>query len=236
MVEPRAFWNKKILRWEAGRYDWRGQNRNSILERIADRSSISLRHRQRLGVELISENIAGRHIVELGCGSGLLAMPLLEAGAATYHGMDISNVAIEAALARSAGYDQQERISFEIAQVSALPKLHPGAVIISLGLLDWLNDDELANLVTQQGNRDYLHSISESRASLSQLLHRTYVQIAYGYRTGQYVPRYFKTEDIAGLFTQQNKRPAYVYRDAALSFGALVSSFPVGSLVDTSVG
>ena len=64
-------------------------------------------------MELVAENIVGRHIVELGCGSGLLAMPLLEAGAATYRGMDISNVAIEAALARSAGYDEQERISFE---------------------------------------------------------------------------------------------------------------------------
>jgi SAM-dependent methyltransferase len=234
MVDPRAFWNKKILLWEAGRYDVNGQSRNSSLERIADRSSNSLRHRQCLGVELISKKIEGRHIVELGCGSGMLAIPFIEAGASTYHGIDIADVAIEAAQARAAGYEQGGRISFEVAQVNTLSELNRDAIIVSLGLLDWLNDDELGNLIAQQGERDFLHSISEDSASLSQLLHRFYVHLAYGYRTGAYVPRYYHPKDIARLVATQNDRPTYVYRDSILSFGALISSFPIGPEIDAS--
>ena len=97
MTNPRTFWNNKILNWEAGRYGEREGVRKSILERLADRSSSSLQRRQQLAVDLIARHVKGRCITEIGCGSGLLAERLISAGAESYVGVDISDVAIEAA-------------------------------------------------------------------------------------------------------------------------------------------
>ena len=64
-------------------------------------------------------------------------------------------------------------------------------VVLSLGVLDWLTDEELAILYEKQGRADYLHAIAEQRASIQQLIHRAYVHMAYGHRTQGYKPRYF---------------------------------------------
>ena len=189
MTNPRTFWNNKILNWEAGRYGEREGVRKSILERLADRSSSSLQRRQQLAVDLIARHVKGRCITEIGCGSGLLAERLISAGAESYVGVDISDVAIEAAHERISGSAMAGRITFAAAPVDAMPDLHPDAIVVSFGLLDWLNDGELASLFARQGGRDFLHSFSERRASPSQLLHRLYVYAAYGHRTGAYVPR-----------------------------------------------
>ncbi|MBT5108905.1 MAG: class I SAM-dependent methyltransferase, partial [Rhodospirillaceae bacterium] len=42
-------------------------------------------------------HVKGRRIVELGCGSGLLARDLLACGALSYQGFDISPIAIDRA-------------------------------------------------------------------------------------------------------------------------------------------
>jgi SAM-dependent methyltransferase len=227
ITNPRAFWNKKILAWEAGRYGNGTQKNKSLLEKIADRSSQSLRFRQRVGVELISKQIEGRNIVELGCGSGISAEAFIGAGASGYRGFDISDIAIAAALERNEKYVISGIAGFEVATVESLPDFDRNAIIVSFGLLDWLNDIELESLFKNQGARDYMHSISEKRHSLSQILHRLYVQLAYGHRTSAYIPRYFQKEEITGLTPENDTRPTYIYRDARLAFGALISTFPM---------
>jgi SAM-dependent methyltransferase len=228
MVSPRTFWNDKILQWEEGRYGKSNKKTMTILERIADRSSESLRYRQRLGVEMVSRYIKDRNIVELGCGSGMQAASFIRAGANTYLGYDISDVAIASARSKSTETDFGGRVSFEVAQVEQLPELKGDAIVVSFGLLDWLDDDALIALASWQGGQDYLHSISEKRLSPSQIIHRLYVHLAYGHRTGSYVPRYFDPQAVRQFFSDDKPRSAYIFRDARLSFGALISSFQIG--------
>ena len=54
---------------------------------------------------------------------------------------------------------------------------------------------------------------------------------AYGYRTESYRPRYFTCDHIAALATAVVPRSLYVYRNRRLSFGALISSLPVGEAI-----
>jgi hypothetical protein len=49
--------------------------------------------------------------------------------------------------------------------------------------LYWLTDDEIAAVFRQSGKVDFLNAIAERRPGIQQWLHRSYVQLAYGYRT-----------------------------------------------------
>ncbi len=101
-------------------------------------------------------------------------------------------------------------------------------LIVSLGLFGWLTDEEIAEVFRQSGKADFLHAIAERRPGLQQWLHRSYVQLAYGYRTDRYRPRYFTCDHLKSLAAASTRRPFYVYRNWRLSFGALLSSLPIG--------
>ena len=221
-VDPKDFWENKIIGWEKGRYEdtqWSA----SFLERLANRSSNSLRFRLAITMELLSTFVRDKTIVEIGCGSGLLAGKLLDFGAKSYVGYDIAEIAIynARALATSQGY--ADRARFEVSSVSSLPPVE-GDIVFSLGLLDWLTNEELDALFKASGKTDYFHAIAEKRGSITQLLHRLYVHIAYGHKTGSYVPRYFTIEQMQGMIRPYNDSAIHVFRDPRLSFGAILSS------------
>lgn len=225
MTDPQEFWEGKIIRWEADRYG-PGSARASWMERLARRLSGSLRARIALAERLLRPHVAGRRVVELGCGSGLLAASLVDAGATSYLGIDIATSAIQSARARVEGTPAAARITFEQGAVASLPPLSAD-LVFSLGLFDWLTSAELDRVFAAGGTADYLHAIAEKRRSLSQYVHRTYVFLSYGHRTGAYVPRYFDVHGIEAIASRHNPRPMRVFRDRALSFGAFVTTLPV---------
>jgi hypothetical protein len=79
---------------------------------------------------------------------------------------------------------------------------------------------------------EFLHAIAERRQSLSQYAHRAYVQVAYGYRTGAYRPRYVTAAEIAARAAGHRSGPFYAFRNPKLSFGVLITTFPVGTKID----
>jgi SAM-dependent methyltransferase len=200
-----------------------------MLEWIADRSSMSLRFRVAVTPELLKPFLANRRVVELGCGSGLLAGKLIEHGAASYLGLDIAENAI--LRARECYGKNDTRIRFEVDSVADMAPLSAD-IVISLGLFDWLKDEEIADVFHKSGPADYLHAIAERRPGIQQLLHRSYVYLAYGHRTDSYRPRYLNCSHITKLATAAIHRPAYVYRSWRMSFGALISSLPIGEQMD----
>lgn len=205
-----AFWNQKILRWESDRY---GNTRSSgLLERVAGHFSSSLEWRLRLGLEWLKPCVQGRRVVELGCGSALLAEALLEAGAASYHGFDIAPRAIEAATVRlrdtRAVLQSGDAVTADLSEAD---------VVFSLGLLDWLTDAHIDQVFERSGKARFLHAFSERRASPAQWMHRLYVHLSYGYRGDGYVPRYLDPQRVLGA------RPGRVVRDRRLSFGVFVT-------------
>jgi SAM-dependent methyltransferase len=222
-VDPKQFWEAKILAWENGRYGQPGRP-TGLLEWIADRSSMSLRYRVAVTPQLLRPFLADRRVVELGCGSGLLAGKLIELGAASYLGVDIAKPAIEKA---RRSYHGRDRIEFMIGDIGSLPQI-PADLVISLGLFDWLADEQIASVFGKFGAADFLHAIAETCPGFQQWLHRRYVQLAYGRHTGIYRPRYLTCEHIKSLAQLAEGSPLYVYRSWRLSFGALISSFPIG--------
>jgi len=225
-IDPKRFWESKILTWERGRYG-KPHRPLSILEWIANRSSSSLRFRVSITPELLQPFLSNKRVVELGCGSGIIARKFVEYGASSYLGIDIAESAIEKARSR---HGNDARMQFQVGNVADLPSLSAD-LIVSLGLFDWLTDDEIAAVFRQCGRADFLHAIAERRPGIQQWLHRSYVQLAYGYRTDRYRPRYFTCDQLKSLAAAGTCRPFHVYRNWRLSFGALVSSLPIGPAV-----
>jgi SAM-dependent methyltransferase len=225
-VDPKQFWEAKLLAWERGRYG--RQERPGIVEWIANRSSMSLRFRVAITPELLKPLLDRRRVVELGCGTGVLVEKLLEYGAASYLGIDIAETAISRA--REYHGEHNLRIRFEVGSVADMAPLATD-LVISLGLLDWLTDDEIRVLFEKSGEADFFHAIAEKRPGFQQSLHRAYVQIAYGHRTGSYRPRYLTCDQVKTPATAVVQRPVYVYRNWRLSFGALISSLPIGERI-----
>jgi SAM-dependent methyltransferase len=175
--------------------------------------------------ELLRPYLLNKHVVDLGCGSGRIAGKLIEFGAASYRGVDIAEPAIRLARKRYGEHDPRTR--FEVISVTDMQPI--GAdLVISLGLFDWLSDDEIASIFQNSGRADFFHAIAERRRGFQQSLHRAYVQLAYGHRTGAYRPRYMTCDHIKRLATAAVDRPIYAYRSRRLSFGALISTFPIG--------
>jgi len=204
-ADPKTFWNAKILGWEASRYGRPGE----------DVASSSLRYRMDSAIRLLEPHLAGRRVVELGCGSGLLAERLLAAGALSYQGYDISDAAIAKARERAAG---RGAMRFDVASVAELPPLGD-ALVVSLGLVDWLNEAELTHLFALSRHGSCFHAVSERRLSATQLIHRVYVLASYGWKSGFYMPRYHRVEDLSAIAG----RPFNVHRHPRLRFGIFVT-------------
>lgn len=213
-IDPQNFWDQKILSWEDGRY--LGQGGSGGLENVANKASSSLRSRMEMAFEILAPRVPGKRILELGCGSGLLATRLLEAGARSYAGFDFSSKAIE----RAKSLNPSNGASFDVMNVDALPPQDVD-IVFSLGLLDWLTDHQIRKVFTCAPRADFLHSFSENKNSVATLVHRAYCYLSYGYRTKGYIPRYHREHEIMDLCDARG----HIVRDPKLSFGAFVLSF-----------
>ena len=222
--DPKTFWNAKILGWEASRYG--GAAAPNLIEGLAGRVSSSLRFRLDAAARLLAPHLAGRTVVELGCGSGLLAERLLALGAASYQGYDFSEAAIARAEQRAAASPLGEAMRFAVAAVADLPS-QGDALVISLGLVDWLAPAELERLFALGRQGSCLHAFSERRRSAAQLVHRAYVHFSYGWRNGGYAPRYHQAAEIAAIADRHGIGPLTVFRHRRLRFGAFVSDLPL---------
>lgn len=218
-IDPQSFWNAKILGWEESRYQDRAPG---LVERVAGRISTSLRFRLDAAVALLAPHLPGRRVVELGCGSGRLAPRLIALGAESYRGFDISDAAIGRAEARLADVPASGgRMAFDVAAVTDIGP-QGDALVFSLGLFDWLTPTEIAHVFRIGREGSYFHAVAERRRSLEQLIHRAYVQLSYGRRTG-YAPRYHTTAEIDALLAEAGMGPASVYRHRRMRFGIFVS-------------
>ena len=224
-VDPNAFWDAKILTWDRERYA-AAEEGDSLVTRLRRRMGSSVRSRMTVACELLAPVVQGKRVTELGCGAGRLALPLLEAGAASYVGFDFSSAAVEHARAEAERLGIGARATFDGFDVRELSRLDAD-IVVSLGLLDWLDDDSVARVFAASESNAFLHSFSERRASLSQGVHRLYVHLAYGHRTGSYVPAYHSEAQLRALAARSGHRELRFVRDSRLSFGAFVSSLPV---------
>lgn len=198
------FWNEKILNWEK---IYSAQKSNSIISR------------KKTAFSLLAENINNLRVLEIGCGSGRLAFDLTQTKLKSYHGIDISEVAIKAAKNRFAPILQENRFTF---QVNSLKEINPHSYdcIISLGLVDWLTSNELTELFRISEGIKFLHSFSSKRNTFQRFLHKLYVAVKYGIKEN-YWPRYYSDKQIlsylakpqqASILNQKDSFGSFIYR------------------------
>ena len=210
MSLEKTFWNQKILSWENNKYDKKSK--------VFDVNS-SVKHRLQLAASLLSQIGDGKHLLELGCGSGRLWEQINALNLSGYTGIDLSETAIIAFQKKTQGF-KKFKISLRCGDcISENPSAD---IVISLGLLDWLPMEKIKKLSETHKNAWYLHSFSEKRFSFSQMVHSLYVFINYGYKTGPYSPHYRKAGDLLSVFGSKAK----IYRHPKLSFGAFIYHLP----------
>ena len=221
--DPATFWNKKILGWEKSKYAVKPGLK------VFDVNS-SLKSRMDLARSILKELAPGRRIVELGCGSALLMEDIIEFGAKSYTGIDISNVAIDEAKKRATNkkIDNVELVSQKISELQPIK----ADICFSLGLLDWLSLFEISEVPQKIETQFYFHTFSEKKLfSYSQFLHRMYVYLMYGRKTGEYIPNYYSETQIVNALSELNSAKPQFLRRKNLSFGCLAYQFP-NSIVD----
>lgn len=219
----KRFWDQKIIEWEDSRYEG-VEHAQSWLEKLSTRLSGSLKVRMEICWTLLAPRIGGRRILELGCGSGLLASRLMRGGAASYHGIDISPAAIERAKAlavREAWADRAVLVAGE-ALAGDLP---PSDLVIGLGFLDWITTEEIRALGKRIHPTPFLFTFSERRFSIMRYGHLIYTAVAYGWKHEGYVPRYYREGDVRGFFAPAGYTELTFVRHPKMSFGAAVHTF-----------
>ena len=151
-----AFWDARILRWEKARYS-----------RIARANPFSwtVRARMSLASRLLKDELTdSREILDLGCGSGILARTLFGDAERRYTGVDFSSTAISAARKRFERH--ADRIRFEVEDALS-PRRAQADLAVFLGLLDWLSDEEARRLLAQRRETRLLFSFTETGGFLS---------------------------------------------------------------------
>lgn len=181
--EKISFWDRRILAWEERHYKTRF-------------SSIS--QRQRIARQYLENKVEGLKILEIGCGSGLLASSLVASGAQSYTGIDLSPVAIENASRINSNTAFCKFLTGDLEAAS-----HESFdLIFSLGLMDWLSSDEQKYLAKLSKNKLFLHSFTEKMpvTSFFNMLHRLYSK-TYA-RPSAYEPIHQHRNEVLKLFPE----------------------------------
>lgn len=218
--EPSEFWDKKILQWEVDKYSLR----KPLL--IDFDVNSSLKARMELARSILKKVAPGRTILELGCGSGLLAENCISFGAKKYVGVDISSIAIQSAKQKMQNSQASSQVEFINGSASEIPLLQAD-ICFSLGLLDWLSLDEIAKLRKNVKCDFYFHTFSEKRKfSLSQIAHKLYVFLKYGHKNVGYVPKYHSADEIKTCLHSDRSPAPRLLRRPELSFGCVAYHLP----------
>lgn len=167
--ERAAFWDARIIGWEESRY-----SRWSRLNPF----SWTVRRRMDAARNLVSGELAGLpSVLDLGCGSGLLASAVVADRGRRYAGVDISAVAVAAARRRFAAH--AERASFERRDVLD-GTVWEASLIVFLGLVDWLEEAEIELLFRRLDASRLCFSFTEADAGLGGRLYGRYRRLRDG--------------------------------------------------------
>lgn len=131
------YWDNKIIGWERSAYE-KNNKGQSFVEKTAGLFRGIVRERMDLAVKILSPAVKGKILIDIGCGSGILAQRLLQYEPGQITGIDISEKAINTAKLRLT----DSRCRFLVQDINDL-KLPEGDITIGLGLLDFIPPENL---------------------------------------------------------------------------------------------
>lgn len=217
----RDFWNDRAANWDASRY---GESKStmSLLHAIARNPDESVHFRNHIVLEHLTPHIDGKHVVELGCGTGRLAQTLIERGAASYTGYDFAANAIAIAEQRTAEQNLQERVHFNCADTSTLTAIDADFVF-SMGLLSWIPLAQVEHVFSITRGIDFLHNFSEKRLSVRQMVKFIHSRLI---ATGTFHPRSRPYDVYAEIPKRMGWDTIYDFRHKKLYDAMCISSLP----------
>lgn len=205
-MDKSSFWNKKILNWERKRYS----SNSPIKHRVNNALFI---------VDKILNQKTTPTILEIGCGSGIFAEKLMEKyPEITYMGIDISEKAIACAKEKKIAKTNFYTMSVEEIPYFLKDKNIHFDCVISLGLLDWLNDKERIIIKNIKSNY-FIHSFS-AKYHLFSILHSLYVFFLYGYKNISYIPKYDSDKNINHLLGESS----FIYKNKNMNIGRIATN------------
>jgi SAM-dependent methyltransferase len=168
--EMRSYWDDKITWWADSSYE---EKPRGAVQRFMARLRRSVHARAVISLELLRPIIAGKTVLDVGCGNGHFLKGCLEAGAARAIGIDIAPQAVDLAaeLARRNGY--ADRSEFHVGR--AKDPLPPSDIVTGFGLIDWLSREECMAFFRQLKGRKFVFSFSEMDGSFDEWVHYFYL-------------------------------------------------------------
>ena len=166
------YWARRAIPWERSAYGGKAGFVDS-LARIF-RGDGPRRRRDR-ALALLKPHVVGRRALEIGCGSGALAVALAEAGVAGVIGWDVSPEAIAAAQNLAQERKVDDRCRFEVHDLRATEIPDEIEICVGLGVIEYLTDDELREWFACVGERDFLFSFSRPPRLMRRILRAAYI-------------------------------------------------------------
>lgn len=220
--DPTAYWDREILDWESSCYGTAAMPRG-VLGRLAHRLRAPVRARLARCGELLAPHVREQRVLELGCGSGLFCLRLLQAGAGAVAGIDLSARAIEAATARVREAGFADRGQFICGNVLER-ELPPADIVVGLGCLDWLTLDQIEALLRHVERKQFLFTFTEIRYTLFGIAHRLGRMRMPQLLGHSAYPRHYKAPDLVRRLPESERENAMILRYKELGIGAILVS------------
>ena len=218
--DKKKFWENKIVGWEDKRYSFK-INKSGFLQAFGISLGSSLLFRIQKSAEILRPYLANKSLLELGCGSGLLFNELSDSKIKKYIGIDWAPSAIDKAIVKFESSAKLPPSKFIVGNFMDMdfPEFD---VVVALGVLDWLEIDEIDTLFSKTKSRKFLFSISEKRNSLNRWIHSLFIFLTYSWKNKGYVPKYYEVAEIIRVARNYGHNEVKIFRDPRMSFGAFI--------------
>jgi SAM-dependent methyltransferase len=215
--EDRAkYWDNKIRRWAESSYD---EDRDDTMAKL--RTSIDARKNE--AMKLLDKHYDDTFsLLDLGCGAGQFVIEVAKRGWLSFgHGWDFAEDGIKFAdELRDAEGLPPEEVQFKVAGVDEeWPDVD---VITGLGLLDWLDEDQIDDLFSRLKGRKFIFSFSEQDNSLAEIVHRVYLVWRLKLRKDNVRAYHHKRQFFFDLAKKYDLGELHVHEAKEMRFGRLL--------------